>query len=89
MSLEMSPSPLASASEPPSINNKGVKIMNSNIELAKIKPFEYEDKVTGHKVTIQVSPYYSTLIVDNKVYYFNKETGEFDGTSIPTGEKGN
>ena len=63
--------------------------MESNIELAKIKPFKYEDKLTGHKIAIQISPYYSMLIVDNRVYYFNKESGEFDGTSIPTGEKGN
>ena len=55
--------------------------MNSNIELARIKPFEYDDELTGHKITIQVSPYYSKLFVDDKVFYFNAETGEFDGTS--------
>ncbi len=62
--------------------------MGSNIELARIKPFKYDDKLTGHKIAIQLSPYYSTLFVDDRVYYFNKETGEFDGTSIPTREKG-
>jgi len=63
--------------------------MNSNIELARIKPFKYDDKLTGHKIAIQVSPYYSTLVVDNRVYYFNKESGEFDGTSIPMEEQDN
>lgn len=63
--------------------------MGSNTELARIKQFKYDDKLTGHKITIQVSPYYSKLFVDDRIYYFNKETGEFDGTSIPTREKGN
>ena len=62
--------------------------MNSNIQLARIKPFNYDDKLTGHKIAIQLSPYYSKLFVDDRVYYFNKETGEFDGTSIPTRGKG-
>ncbi len=62
--------------------------MGSNIELARIKPFKYDDKLTRHKIAIQVSPYYSKLFVDDRAYYFNKETGEFDGTSIPTREKG-
>ncbi len=55
--------------------------------LAVIKLFEVEDTRTGHKITLQTSPYYFRLVVNDKVYYFNKETGEFDGTSIPTGDK--
>jgi len=43
---------------------------------------KYDDKVAGHKITFQVSPRYFKLFVDNRVYYFNAETGEFDGTSI-------
>ena len=62
--------------------------MDSAIELARIKPFKYDDELTGHKIAIEVSPYYSKLFVDDRVYYFNKETGEFDETSIPTQEKG-
>ena len=88
MSLEMLPSPSELASEPPLINSKEVGSVESGIKLARIKPFEYIDKLTGHKIAIKVSPYYSTLIVDERVYYFNKESGEFDGTSIPMGEKG-
>ena len=63
--------------------------MNSNLELARIKPFKYDDKLTRHRIAIQVSPYYSKLFVDDRVYYFNVETGEFDGTSIPMGEGNN
>jgi len=55
--------------------------MDSDIELARIKPFKYDDKLTGHKIAIELSHYYSKLSVDDRVYYFNKETGEFDGTS--------
>jgi len=63
--------------------------MDSNVELARIKPFKYDDKLTGRKIAVQVSPYYSMLVVDDRVYYFNKESGELDGTSIPMGEKDN
>jgi len=49
-------------------------------ELVIIKPFEYKDMITGNRIRIEVSPYYSKLIINNRVYYFIKETGEFDGT---------
>ncbi len=58
-------------------------------ELVVIKPFKYDDKLSGHKLAIELSPYYSKLFVDDKVYFFNRETGEFDGTSIPMGDKDN
>jgi len=58
-------------------------VMSQNNELAKIKPFEYQDMVTGHKIRIEVSPYYSKLIINTRVYYFIKETGEFHVTSMP------
>ena len=50
-------------------------------EQAFIQPFEYEDWVTGQRIQIEVTPYYSKLIIDKRVYYFVKETGKFDGTS--------
>jgi len=58
-----------------------------NAELAKIKPFEYEDALTGHKIAVKVSPFFYTLHIDDRVYYFTKETGELDGTSIPMREE--
>ena len=57
--------------------------------LAVIKPFKYEDMLTNHKIAIRTSPRYSILSIDDREYYFNKETGQFDGTSIPMGEKSN
>lgn len=51
--------------------------------VAKIKPWVYEDRVTGLRIEIKVSPYFSTLHIDEKVYYFVRETGDFDGTSWP------
>lgn len=53
---------------------------------AEIKPFEYEDKVTGHRVAVEVSENFSTIHVDDRVYYFARATGEFDGTSMPMGD---
>lgn len=52
-------------------------------ETAKIQPFVYEDELTGKRVEVRVSSHFSTLHIDQRVYYFVKETGEFDGTSAP------
>ena len=68
-------------------DKKELEIQKLKIEIARIKPFKSDDKLT-HKIAIQYSPYYSKLFVDDRVYYFNTETGEFDGTSIPMGGKG-
>ncbi len=89
MSLEMLPSPSELASAPRLISSEEVASVESGTKLARIKPFEYVDKLTGHKIAIKVSPYYSKLFVDDRAYYFNAETGEFDGTSIPMRDKGN
>ncbi len=48
--------------------------------LVRIKPFQYEDMLTNQKIAIRKSPYYSILSVDGRKYYFESETGEFDGT---------
>lgn len=53
------------------------------MEQVVIQPFEYDDILTGHKIVLRVSPHYSTLMVDERTYYFTKETGRFDGTSMP------
>lgn len=52
-----------------------------NPEVARIQPFKYEDALTGHNVSVEVSPEYSKIRVDDRVYYFIRETGKFDGTS--------
>ncbi|MDY6917241.1 MAG: hypothetical protein SVP26_04745 [Chloroflexota bacterium] len=51
-------------------------------DLAIIKPFEYDDSFTGHRIAVTTSPQYSVLSVDDRQYYFTRESGEFDGTSF-------
>ena len=55
--------------------------VNMDSGIAKIKPFQYYDKLTQHEIAIEVSPFYSIMRVGNNQYYFVKETGEFDGAS--------
>ena len=35
----------------------------------------------GTKIKLEETPYYFTVTVGGKVWYWNRETGEFDGTS--------
>ena len=56
--------------------------MNMN-EIARILPFKYNDKVTGDKIEISVSPQYSKLKINEREYFFIRETGKFDGTGMP------
>lgn len=51
-------------------------------EIAQIRPFKLQDKLTGQKIEIKTTPYYSILSIDGREYYFIKETGKFDGTSF-------
>jgi hypothetical protein len=48
---------------------------------ALIRPFEYTDKITGDKISISVSRYYSKLTVNRREYYFVRSTGVFDGAA--------
>jgi len=52
-------------------------------DVAKIEVWEYTDAVTGDKIGISVSPWYSKLTINNREYYFRAEDGKFDGTSMP------
>lgn len=49
---------------------------------AVILPFEFQDRITGQKVKVRVSPYYSILSIDQRDYFFIRETGAFDGTCL-------
>ncbi len=51
-------------------------------EMAQIEPFRLHDELTGHIIEVRVSPYYSIPSVDERHYYFKRETGEFDGDSF-------
>jgi hypothetical protein len=53
------------------------------MEKAIIQPFKYKDLVTGDKIEISVSPYYSKLTINEREYYFEKKDGKFDGTAMP------
>lgn len=49
--------------------------------LAAIHPFSYDDPETGDRVRVSVSPSYSMITVNYRTYYFNRETGDFDGAA--------
>jgi hypothetical protein len=50
-------------------------------DLAAIKPFRYDDPETGDTISVAVSDLYTTLRVNDREYFFARETGEFDGTA--------
>ncbi len=50
-------------------------------EIAVIRSFSYDDPETGDKIALSVWSYYSKITVNNREYYFVRETGEFDGTA--------
>jgi hypothetical protein len=51
-------------------------------DIAHIKPFSLNDPKTGHLIEVKVTSRYSILSINDRHYYFKKETGEFDGTSF-------
>jgi hypothetical protein len=53
---------------------------------AVIRPFTHQDEITGQTVAVMISPQYSILRVGDREYYFKRENGEFDGTSIAARE---
>lgn len=50
---------------------------------ALIKPLVYDDLVTGNKIEVSLSEYYSRLKINEREYYFIRETSAFDGTAMP------
>jgi len=65
-----------------------VSVMPSIGELKASRklPFTHQDEVTGQTVSITISPQYSILTVGDRQYYFKRENGAFDGTSIAVRE---
>lgn len=43
---------------------------------------EFYDPVIKAHVCFKISPYYLTVTINNRTYYFNRENLKFDGTSI-------
>ncbi len=60
----------------------------SHNDFALIRPFMFRDILIGDTVSVSVSPYYSKLKINKRVYYFFRETGEFDGVSYPVTSSG-
>ena len=51
--------------------------------VAKIQPFDFYDRVMGCRVGLRIGEYFSIFYIGERCYYFIKETGEFDETSMP------
>ena len=45
-----------------------------------VRPFDYEDPMTGEHVKVKTSPRYTILTVGCREYFFLRESGKFDGT---------
>jgi hypothetical protein len=55
------------------------KVLKGHRVLAMIQPFIFRDEVSGDTISVSVSPEYSKIAVNNREYFFIRETGEFDG----------
>ena len=47
-----------------------------------IRDFEINDELTGQQVSVAVGGTYVRLSVDGRDYYFDRLTGQFDGTGV-------
>jgi hypothetical protein len=45
-----------------------------------IKPMSWKDETTGQNIDVSVGDLFVCLSVNGRDYYFNRLTGEFDGT---------
>ena len=46
---------------------------------AMVSPFRYYNGNTGQMIEIKTSPFYTKLIVGDKEFFFNRESGKYDG----------
>lgn len=44
-----------------------------------VKPFRYYDGETGQIISITTSRFYTKLTVGSKEFFFNRESGRYDG----------
>ena len=47
--------------------------------LAWIEPTEFDDPITGDHIAVSVSEFYSKITVNDREYFFTRETGRYDG----------
>ncbi len=45
-----------------------------------VRPFEYVNDETGERVALRTSSRYSVLTIGRREFYFDRETGKWDGT---------
>lgn len=45
-----------------------------------VQPFEYQDRVKGWAISLRPSDRYTILNVDRHDYFFDRDSGAFDGT---------
>lgn len=45
-----------------------------------IQPFRYYDGQAGKVISVRTSPRYTILTVGGQEFFFNRESGRFDGT---------
>lgn len=50
-------------------------------DTGRIRPFVYQDAVTGQRIEVRVSQLFTTLHIDKRVYFFVRKTGQFDGAA--------
>lgn len=46
---------------------------------ALVTPFRYYDGDKGQVIEIKTSPFYTILTVGDKEFFFNRESGKYDG----------
>jgi hypothetical protein len=56
--------------------------------LALIQPGSYTDPDSGESITVSVSSRYSKIRIAKRDWYFIRESGAFDGTSLELVERG-
>ena len=47
-----------------------------------VRDVEISDGLTGHQLRIRNGPLFTKLTIDGRDFYFNRFTGELDGTGI-------
>lgn len=45
-----------------------------------VRPIDFDDETTGHRIKIRVTRGYTIVSVDGRDYWFQRLTGKFDGT---------
>ncbi len=53
-----------------------------------IKPLEIHDTLTNTYVQVRVSGFFTVISVDGRDFYFKRLTGEYDGSGMSVGSRG-